>query len=127
MRILLVTDSPWVAEDVAAALSEARFEITTLADPKLAVDAAAEAGADLVIADLQVASMGGMAVIRRIRAAVQAGTLAPTPTVLLLDRGADAFIARRAGADAWVRKPFGSFELREAMEHLVPAPESDPA
>ena len=127
MRILLVADSTWVVEDVIAALSEARFQVTSLSDPARVAEAAAEAGADVVIADLQVGSMGGMAVIRRVRAAVQAGRLGPTPTLLLLDRGVDAFIARRAGADAWVRKPFGSFALRDLVDGLVPAAHPDPA
>jgi len=46
MRILLVADSSWVVEDVEAALSEARYEITALADPTRVVDAASAAGAD---------------------------------------------------------------------------------
>jgi DNA-binding response OmpR family regulator len=127
MRILLVADTAWVVEDVEAALAEARYEITTLADPTRVAEAAADADADMVIADLQVASMGGMAVIRRVRAAVQAGRLDPTPTLMLLDREADAFIAGRAGADAWVRKPFGSFELRELVDRIATVSEPDPA
>jgi CheY-like chemotaxis protein len=35
--------------------------------------------------------------------------------VLLLDRAADAFIARRAGADAHVLKPINAAELRQAV------------
>ncbi len=121
MRILLVADGDWVLEEVEAALAEARFEVTPTSDPHRVVDACREVEADAVIVDLQVASMGGMAVIRRLRAAVDAGTLPPTPAVLLLDRGADRFIARRAGADGSLRKPFGSFELRGLLDRLVAA------
>ena len=121
MRILVVADEDWVLEDVAAALAEARFELTTTSEPHSAVARCEEIGAEAVIVDLQVASMGGMAVIRRIRAAVDAKVLGPTPTVLLLDRGADRFIARRAGADGWLRKPFGAFELRSMLDDLAAA------
>jgi AmiR/NasT family two-component response regulator len=41
------------------------------------------------------------------------------PVVLLLDRNADAFIAKRAGAAAWVRKPFTAFELRSAVAAAI--------
>jgi DNA-binding response OmpR family regulator len=69
---------------------------------------------DAVIVDMQVQSMGGMAVVRDIRAAFQSG---PRPrTVLLLDRSADTFLAKRAGADAWVLKPFQDSELRTALK-----------
>jgi DNA-binding response OmpR family regulator len=36
--------------------------------------------------------------------------------VLLLDRSADSFLAKRAGADAWVIKPFHDAELRAAVQ-----------
>ena len=121
MRILLVADEDWVVEDVEASLAESRFEITTSDDPHAAVEACGETGADVAIVDLQVASMGGMAVIRRIRAAVDAKVIPPTPTILLLDRGADRFIAKRAGADGSLRKPFGAFDLRSLIDELAAA------
>lgn len=121
MHILVVADEDWVLKGVDAALGEARFQISTTSDPHAAVDACREAGADAAIIDLQVGAMGGMAVIRNIRAAVDAGKLPRTPTVLLLDRTADAFIAGRAGADAALRKPFGAFELRSLLDELVVA------
>jgi DNA-binding response OmpR family regulator len=121
MRILLVADEDWVVEDVEAALAETRFEITTIDDPHTAVESCKEIEAEVAIVDLQVASMGGMAVIRRIRAAVDAKVISPTPTILLLDRGADRFIARRAGADGSLRKPFGSFDLRAMVDELATA------
>lgn len=121
MNILVVADEAWVHQEVTAALAEARYQITAATDPSTVVDACRETGADAVITDLQVGAMGGMAVIRNIRAAIHAGDLPPTPTVLLLDRGADAFIAGRAGADGALRKPFGAFELRSMLDGLVAA------
>ena len=42
------------------------------------------------------------------------------PIMLLLDRSADVFLAKRAGADAYLIKPFTSQQLREVMSHLLP-------
>jgi DNA-binding response OmpR family regulator len=65
--------------------------------------------------------MGGMAVVRAVRDAA-AGEDTNTPaTVILADRDADGFLAGRAGADCWLRKPFGGFELRDAVERLIDA------
>jgi len=119
MHVLVVADADWVGEGIDAALAEARFDISTTSNPYAVVDACVEVEADAVITDLQVGAMGGMAVIRSIRAAVDAGDLPRTPTVLLLDRGADTFIAGRAGADGALRKPFGAFELRSLLDTLV--------
>jgi DNA-binding response OmpR family regulator len=38
------------------------------------------------------------------------------PVILLLDRDADAFLAGRSGAVAWVRKPFSAHDLRAAVD-----------
>jgi AmiR/NasT family two-component response regulator len=52
-------------------------------------------------------------VVRSIR---QATDLTDRPRmVLLLDRSADEFLARRAGADASVLKPFDASDLRKAL------------
>ncbi len=120
MNILVIADEAWVTTDVEAALGESRYRITDASNPRDVVKACIDALADVVIADLQVGTMGGMAVVREIRAAVAAGDLPPTPTVLLLDRAADAFTAGRSGADGWLRKPFGAFELRDLLDELAP-------
>jgi DNA-binding response OmpR family regulator len=113
-KALLVCDTPWVVNEVISSLSLGDWEVDTTDDPTQAATKAAESGVDAVIVDMQVQSMGGMAVIRDIRAAFQTG---PRPrTVLLLDRSADSFLARRAGADAWVIKPFQDAELRTAVQ-----------
>ena len=112
-KVLLVCDTPWVVNEVLASLSLGGWEVETTEDPTQVATKAAQDGVDVVIIDMQVQSMGGMALIRDTRAAFQTG---PRPrTVLLLDRSADSFLAKRAGADAWVIKPFQDAELRAAL------------
>ncbi len=112
-KALLVTDSNWVVNDVQAALSLGNWEIEELDEPRNTVTRVEETSPDAVIVDMQVASMGGMAVIRDIRS-----TIDPQERprmVLLLDRSADRFLAGRAGADASVIKPFDASALRAAL------------
>lgn len=112
-RIFVVTDEPWVRNEVHAALSVPGVELVDHSDPATVAADAIEANAAAVIVDLQVGAMGGMAVARSIRnAEAQEEELL---VVLLLDRRADAFLAGRAGADAWVTKPFTARELRDAV------------
>ena len=68
----------------------------------------------MAVVDLQVASMGGMAITRSIRDLDD-----PVPVVLLLDREADTFLAGRSGATAWVVKPFTSSALRTAVSEAL--------
>ncbi len=49
--------------------------------------------------------MGRVATLLDLRLEEGAGRLEARPIMLLLDREADEFIARRSGADAWLTKP----------------------
>lgn len=112
-KVLLVADASWVVNDVHASLSMGDWEVVDLDDPARVVEVVDETDADAVIVDLQVDAMGGMAVIRELRAAFE--DEARPRMILLLDRVADRFLARRAGADAAVLKPFTAQTLRQAL------------
>ena len=84
-----------------------------LDDPTQSGANVAETDPDVVIVDLQVKNMGGMAVVREIKASLEGEDL--PRLVILLDREVDGFLAKRAGADAWVVKPFSAHELRVAL------------
>ncbi len=113
MKALLVCDAPWVRNQVGAALS-GFYEIVELDDPTQVESRSFSE--DLAVVDMQVGSMGGMAIIRALKSAGPE----PGPIVLLLDRKADVFLARRAGADAWLTKPFNAQQLRAVLASVVP-------
>ena len=89
------------------------WEIEEVSDPRQVTEVAASERTDAVIVDMQVGSMGGMAIVRDIRQSFYDDDR--PRMVMLLDRSADEFIARRAGADASVIKPITASELREAL------------
>ena len=109
-RVLVGADDPWVVSEVHAALSIDANELIDHSDPSTAAIAAGDQSVDVAVVDLQVASVGGMAITRSIRDLEE-----PVPVVLLLDREADRFLAGRSGASAWVVKPFTSSALRSAV------------
>ena len=121
-EIVVAADTSWVINDVRAALGDERFTIHEVADPRAVVAAVGEFAPAVVIVDLQIGSMGGMAITRAVRDAFAGGVETAPPVILLLDRDADAFLAGRSGAAGWVRKPFSSGDLRAAIDQLVPAP-----
>lgn len=110
---LIVSDGSWVVNEVRSALSIGSWETEVLDDPHGIEERLDRSRVDAVIIDLQVGSKGGMAVVRAIRQATD--VLSRPRTVLLLDRSADRFLARRAGADAAVLKPVNAAELRSAI------------
>jgi len=110
---LVVSDGSWVTNEVRSALSIGSWQIEEINDSHRVTDRIEASKFDAVIIDMQVGSKGGMAVIRSIR---QATDVSNRPRlVLLLDRSADEFLARRAGADAFVLKPFDPPALRAAL------------
>lgn len=125
--ILVVADTTWVKNDVHAALSLPGYEILDHEDPRSLTDAISEHRPDAVLIDLQVASMGGMAMARSLKEASLTPGFPQIPVVLLLDRAADAFLAKRAAAEAWLQKPFDAEELRSTVTGvLTPEPATGP-
>jgi DNA-binding response OmpR family regulator len=114
---LIVADSSWAVNDVRTSLAVDPWDLVVVSDPRAAADKVMESKPDVVIVDMQVGSMGGMAVIRAIRAEMQNDEV--PRIVLLLDRSADRFLAKRALADASVVKPFDASQLREAMDPIL--------
>lgn len=117
-KVLLVADAPWVRNQVAAALSDSGTEVREVTDPRTAVDEVIDFEPDVIIIDMQIGSMGGMAVARAVRDSAYETHLADIPLVLLLDRAADAFIAKRASAHAWLTKPLTAQDLRATLEQV---------
>ena len=75
--------------------------------------------ADLVIADMQIGTMGGIAVALDLELEADAGRIEPCPVLLVLDRRPDVFMARRSNADGWVLKPLDPIRLRTAVRALL--------
>ena len=115
-KILVVADTAWVRNDVHSALSEPGWELIDHDDPPTVPRVAHQNDVDAAVVDFQVKTMGGMAITRALKEAHQVDGIDPVPVVLLLDRSADAFLAKRAGAEGWVKKPFTAATLREALE-----------
>ena len=131
--MLLASDADWVIQEVNAALSGPDTTVRVVR-AGLAVAAAVEASApDLVVLDLQIGNMGGMAACLDLHLEAGAGRLPHVPVLMLLDRAADVFLARRSEAEGWLVKPLDPFSLARAAELLMsggtmtPQPDDDDA
>ena len=84
------------------------------------VIARVEAGdVDLVIVDLQISSMGGMAICMELRHEESYGAADPVSVLMLLDRRPDVFLARRSGAEGFLVKPLDPQRVRSAVRALL--------
>lgn len=119
VHILLATDATWIVDEVTAALGDDDVHFTICRDGRAVADEVARRLPDLAILDLQVGSMGGMAVAMALRLDESAGALEHVPLLMLLDRFADLHLARRSGVDGWIVKPLDALRLRRAADAVA--------
>jgi DNA-binding response OmpR family regulator len=117
--ILVAADARWVRDQVRAAFvapGQTVVEVTRGQDVR---DAFGREDPDLVILDLQIGNMGGVASAIDLRLEESAGRLPRATILLLLDREADRFLAKRADADGELVKPVDAGTLRRAARRLL--------
>lgn len=118
-KIVLVSDARTVLEELRAVVDDGVNELVELTDGAQVRAAAMAEEPDLVITDSQVQAMGGFAVCLDLKLEASGGRLAPIPVLVLLDRRADVFLARRAGAEGFLVKPLDPLRLRRAVTALL--------
>lgn len=119
-NLLLATDADWLFDDVAAALG-GTHEVHRVREGSHVTDAIEKVEPELVVLDLQIGNMGGVATSLLVKQEQRAGRLPEVPILLLLDREADTFLAEQSDADSWLVKPLNSLALRRAAKQLLPA------
>ena len=112
---MLATDADWIVDEVTAALGGPDTTFTVCRDGRLVAGVVKRRVPDLAMLDLQVGSMGGMAITMDLRLDESSGNAPHVPAIMLLDRHADLFLAQRSGADGWLIKPLDALRLRRAM------------
>jgi DNA-binding response OmpR family regulator len=117
-NVLIATDADWIHADVDAALGDASTEVVRVRAGREVAAAVREHEPVLVVLDLQIGNMGGIATYLLLEQEMEAGRLPAAPVLLLLDRPADVPMARRADVDGWLVKPLDSLRLRKAAEAL---------
>ena len=117
--ILLVSDSEALRDEVKAALGNSSTTFRELTRGSAVRPAVQERKPDLAIIDLQVGKMGGMATCLDLRLEESAGRLPHVRVVMLLDRRADVFLARRSQAEGWIVKPLDPMRLGRALRKVL--------
>ena len=119
--ILVAADAKWVRDQVRAAFLDKDQQVVEVTRGQDVRDTFDAVNPDLVILDMQIGNMGGVAVALDLRLEESAGRLDRANILLLLDREADEFIGRRADVDLMLVKPVDAGILRRAAKQLLPA------
>ena len=120
-RILIVDDEPRIRRVMRTTLASEGYEVDDAKTGEEALEKVREFRPDLVLLDINMTGMGGMATCRTIRSDTN------IPIIMLTVRNAEAdkVQALDAGADDFVTKPFSTPELlariRAALRRVPPA------
>lgn len=123
--ILVAADAEWVRNQVRAAFVTADSAVVEVTRGQEVIAAVREHAPELVILDMQIGNMGGIACAIDLRLEEDAGRLPRTRIILLLDRDADRFLARRAAADEELVKPVDAGVLRRAAKRVLAGTPAD--
>jgi two-component system OmpR family response regulator len=124
MRLLVVEDEPDLAATLRKALAEEGFAVDVAADGHAALWHAESTQYDGVILDLMLPGVGGLTILRRLRARANA---VPVLVLTARDNNADKVDALNLGADDYLTKPFTFAELVARMRALIRRAAGSPA
>jgi two-component system, OmpR family, response regulator MprA len=115
-RVLVVDDDPPLRRMLERTLSAEGFEVNIAPDGGAALVAVERGAPDVIVLDVAMPVLDGLAVCRRLR-----GKGLPTPILMLTARDAvrDRVAGLEAGADDYLVKPFAVQELIARLRALV--------
>ncbi len=117
LRILVVDDDCEIPKYIAGELG-AWYRFTTASDGKEALEALLTGNYDLVISDVVMPVMDGIALLKEIKGNPN---ISDIPVILLTSKAdvAHRLEGLRRGADAYLAKPFSMDELHVTIDNLV--------
>jgi two-component system KDP operon response regulator KdpE len=126
-RILVVDDEPQIRRIMRTTLTGAGYEVEEAKTGEEALEKLRDYHPDLVLLDINMPGMGGLAACREIRSSAGVGIIMLT----VRNIESDKVEALDAGADDFVTKPFSTPELlariRSALRRVPASAQSSPA
>ncbi len=118
-EILIAADSSRIFDEIRSVVEGAGTSVRWVRRGEAVRDEMNRRPADLAIVDMQIGTMGGLAVCMDLKLEADAGRLESRPVLIVLDRRPDVFLARRSGAEGWIIKPLDPIRLRKAVGALL--------
>jgi CheY-like chemotaxis protein len=117
--VLVASDTASVRTQITSVVRRPGRDVREVHSGPALLAAVAKELPNLVVVDMQMGNMGGMAVCLELRLEESYGNLRHTPVLMLLDRRPDVFLARRSGAEGWLVKPLDPIRIRRAVVALL--------
>ncbi len=121
-RVLVVDDSRTARRTLTRFLRAHHCQVEEAADGVEALRRLKDQSFDLIFTDLEMPQMGGMELLREVRATSRVRT---TPVIIVTSRGEEIFRkqARELGVNEYLTKPVSEATIHQTMERLQQQPE----
>lgn len=116
--IIIATDTPHLYDEVRSVVEGPDTTVRWARTGQEVFKLADQKAPDIAVLDMQIGSMGGVAVAYDVRHDQGAKRLESFPMLLVLDRRADVFMARRCGVEGWILKPLDPIRIRRAVSEI---------
>ena len=126
-KILIVDDDASIREILCTQLGRLGFQTAAAADGKEAVELFKAETPDLVLMDMMMPVMDGLAACQQIRALEKKGTRVPILFLTARDTRHDQISSALCGGDEFITKPISLQELRERVEASLAHTKHKPA
>jgi signal transduction histidine kinase/DNA-binding response OmpR family regulator len=115
--VLVAEDDPELNQEICELISE-EYRVLSVADGERALEVAVEEEPHVVLSDVMMPKMDGLALTAALR---ERPSFRDTPIILLSARGEleDRIKGRQAGVDTYLTKPFHPRELRATIEGVL--------
>jgi CheY-like chemotaxis protein len=117
--VLVVDDEPMNCDLARVVLEREGHQVQAAANGQEALDACAATAFDLVLMDINMPVMDGYTATRRLR---ERGWEAPIIFVTGSTSGGEEQVAREAGGDLFMRKPYRRQQLLDAIDQVLATP-----
>ncbi len=120
-RVLIVDDDDGVCTAVSWALEADGFEVTTVKNGLDAMEVIESSPPSLIVLDLSLPGLGGLDILKRVRASEDALGRGRLPIIVLSGRDGetDRIVGLDLGADDYLVKPFSPGELAARARSLL--------
>jgi DNA-binding response OmpR family regulator len=126
-KILIVDDDPSIREILCAQLSRLHYAVCTASDGEEAVSQFKREKPDLILMDVMMPRLDGLAACQKIRALEKGSSRVPVLFLTARDAPHDKMSSALSGGDDFLPKPIAFQELRRHVEDALKKRRDRPA
>ncbi len=118
LRVLIVDDSRTIVAALSHMLGQNGYETSSAEDAESALQVVGEDPPDLIFLDIVLPGMSGFTALRKLRRNPATQSI---PVIMISGnpQAVEEFYLKKIGADGFMKKPFGRYEVFSRIERLV--------